>query len=576
MRTTFRILSSILFLLLSLNAGASTLSLMTASMVSVPAMNSVSPNTFGHVKGAVGEALTDYDYIGRLAKEWRGISPRTGAQGLDHIALQFDSNGILKDVLVVETKYTNKKIEDALGDTLDGKQMSRNWVSERIKKDVVSTYREYIDADVEATSSIISFDVQADEGVIKKVYIDGDSYYYTDADGNKCFYSPTKNMRDDRTLRVKRAQATSDNLLRYANQPDIRRIVVRYEQCDDGVLIREVYSVKDGIKDSYRTISLEQKESAVVSGDNLAKVLDTMDYKEAVASLYNIQDDSVLKNMSNEQLLRLSRGLDAETLEIITLSKANSRQLALKLGLNEDTSFKNLSLTDAQLKELTRASSLDDITDIDVVKKLQKRSNVATAKQIGTHAGMAFGIGSVMNIFQQAYAEGWNNVNFFEVGRVGVMTAGVSFAEDVAEGLATGLIKSTLKNTRVVAKVVMVTPFVIDAAFDVGMVAYKYFRGGYSYTSQAISEGALNIAFDVAGGIATYAVMGSALGSIGGPAGTVVGFVVAIGIGTVVSFGSQYVAAPISKALEVKGLWKDIDEDLFNNVSSWSDEHLYK
>lgn len=572
MRTTSRILSLILFLFLSLGARASTLSL-TTSLVAVSAMNSVSTQTFSSVKGAMGEVLTDYDYIGRLAETgWKGISPRTGAQGLDHIALKFDTNGILTDVLVVETKYTNKKVMKALGDTTrDGKQMSHKWVYERVKKDVVSTYREYIEA--EADSSVKIAKTPAGDESIKKVYIDNDSYYYTDADGGKYFYSTSKKMQD-KSIRVKRAQSTADNLLRYADQADIKRRIVKYEQLDDGTLNREVYFVMDG--DSPITVKTELKEKVVVSGDNLANVLDTTDYREAVASLYNLQDTSVLQNMSTEQLLRLSRGLDTETLEIITSSKINSRQLAVKLGLNEDTSFKNLALTDKQLKAMTAAQSLDDINDPAVVKELTKRSNIATAGQIGAHAGLAFGVGSIINIFQQAQAKGWKNINYLETVRVGMLATGVSIANDVTVGLASGLIRNTLKNSVTAAKMLKFTPFAVDAVFDVGFVAFKYFTGGYSYTSQAIAEGALNIAFDVAGGVATYALMGGAFGSIGGPAGTVLGFVVAIGVGTVVSFGSQYVVSPITNALEVKGLWKDLDTNLLGNVSLWSKEYLNK
>lgn len=572
MKAIQKAIALILILFVSITAGASSLSLMNASMVSLSAMNSVSSNSFSRVRGTLGEAMTDYDYIGRLAAGgWKNITPRTALQGLDHIALQFDSNGILKDVLVVETKYTNKKIADALGDTIDGKQMSSTWVYERVKRDVVSLYEEYINLD---STVIITDSVPSD--ATKKVYIDNDSCYFTDADGRMCFYSSSSEMCTDNSKRVYRAKKTSENLLRYAESTEIKRRIVKFEQDDSGNLRRFLYVVTDGESNASRTIQYKLVQETVVSDENISYVLRSMDYKEAVVDLYNIKDTSVLDNLSDAQLLRLNRGLDAETMDIIFSSKVNSRQLALKLGLNENTNFRELGLTDAQIKKVTAASSLDDINDADAVKKLRNRSNIATAKQMGIHAGFAFGLGAVINIFQQAGAYGWDNINYLEVGRVGLLTSGVSVAKDTAEAISLGLIKKSAT----FARFANATPFVIDAVFDVGYVAFKYCNGGYTYTSQAIAEGAINIAFDVAGGVLTYVVtpvvalktaaLFAGLGSVAPGIGNCVGFVVGLGIGAAVSFGSQYLVAPISSALEVKGLWKNLD----SSVADWTEDYL--
>ncbi len=580
MKTVLRTLAVIITLLASFTLGAASLSL-SASMVSLPAMNPVTINTFSAVRGNLGEAMTDYDYLGRLAKTgWKTITPRTAAQGLDHIALQFDSKGVLKDVLVVETKYTRNSVADALGDTLDGRQMSSSWVLARVKKDVVSLYDDYI-----ASDSSVSIRGSVPDDATRKVYIDNDSCYFTDSDGNKCFYSSSDEMVSDNSKRTARAKATSENLLRYAESTDIRRRIVKFDQDDNGTLHRHVYEVADGETDRARTVSYRLIEETTVSDDSLSTVLSSVDYKQSVARLYNLEDTSVLDKLTETQLLKLNRGLDNETAQIVIFSsKTNSRQFAIKLGLNEGMDFSNLGFTDAQMKKITAAANLDDIDDADVVKTLKQKSNAATRKQMGIHAGVALVSGFGINIIQQGLVNGWDSLNLLEAGRVGLFTAGLSLAKDTAEGLTKGLIKTGVKNVKAASTLINVTPFAVDALFDVGFVAYRYLNGDYAYTSQAIAEGALNIAFDAAGGALTYALLPvvttkmtalfAGAGTLVGPIGTAAGIVVGLGVGAVLSFGSHLLVQPISDSLEVRGLWKDLDSNFKGNVSAWTKEYL--
>ncbi len=580
MKTTPRTLVMILVLLSSFTLGAASLSL-SASMVSLPAMNPVTSNTFSAVRGSLGEAMTNYDYLGRLVKTgWKTISPRAVAQGLDHIALQFDSNGTLKGVLVVETKYTRKSVGDALGDTLDGKQMSSSWVLARVKKDVVSLYDDYIVSD-----SSVSVRSSVPDDATRKVYIDNDSCYFTDSDGNKCFYSSSEEMCSNSSKRTARAKATSENLLRYAKSTDIRRRIVKFDQDDNGTLHRYLYEVADGKTNKSRTVSYRLIEETTVSDDSLSAVLNSLDYKSSVAELYNLKDVSVLDKLTESQLLKLNRGLDNETAQIVIFSsKENSKQFAIKLGLNENMDFRNLGFTDAQMKKITAATDLNDIDDADAVNKLKKISNAATRKQMGIHAGVALVTGSVINTLQQGHVNGWDNLNWLEVGRVGLFTAGLSVAKDTAEGLTKGLIKTGVKNVKVASKFINMTPFAIDAFFDVGFVVYRFIYGDYAYTSQAIAEGVLNIAFDAAGALIPVAIpfaitktatfFGITGASLGGPVGTAVGIILGLGVSVALSFGSQHIVQPISHMLEVKGLWKDLDTNFKGNVSSWTKEYL--
>ncbi len=582
MKTTPRTLVLILVLLSSFTLGAASLSL-SASMVSLPAMNPVTSNTFSAVRGSLGEAMTNYDYLGRLAKTgWKTITPRSGAQGIDHVALKFNSEGTLIDLLVVETKYTRKSVADALGDTRDGKQMSSSWVQPRMNKDVILSYDDYI-----ASDNIVSIRTSLPDDATNINWIDYNSCYFTDSDGMKCFYSPTEEMISDSTKRTSRAKATVDSIAQHVEKSEYRKRLLKFEQDDDGNLIRSVYEITDGENGNKRTVRCFIMDESFVSDESLSAVLNSLDYKSSVAKLYNLKDDSVLNKLTDSQLLKLNRGLDNETAQIVICSSPeNSKQLAIKLGLNEDMDFRDLGCTDAQMKKITAAANLNDIDDADAVKKLKQRSNAATRKQMGMgiHAGMALVTGSVINTLQQGHVNGWDNLNWLEVGRVGLFTAGLSVAKDTAEGLTKGLIKTGVKNVKVASKFINMTPFAIDAFFDVGFVVYRFIYGDYAYTSQAIAEGVLNIAFDAAGALIPVAIpfaitktatfFGITGASLGGPVGTAVGIILGLGVSVALSFGSQHIVQPISHMLEVKGLWKDLDTNFKGNVSSWTKEYL--
>ncbi len=562
-----RFCAFVLVLFATFSAYATLLSL-NSSLVTLPAMNPIQSYSFNHVKGEIGEAITKYDYIGRLAKTgWKNVTPRTGAQGLDHLALKFNAEGYIEDVLVVETKFTNKSLKDALGKTKDGRQLSSDWTYERIKKDVVPRYEEFYTND----DSVIKTDILPN--VEERLYIDEDSFYFYDEDGNKCFYSSNQDMLSDSAKRISRAETTVSDLQRFAKQTTLKRRVVQFSRDSEGNLSRAVYEISDG-EDS-KSIKIEDPEVTEITSENLSTALNSSDYKNSLKRMYNLEDASVLDNLSDTQLLRLSNGLDADTAEVILSSKQNSAQLAKKLGLNVDTDFSDLDLTDNQWKKISSASSLEDLGDITVEQKLKSRSKLAaagsfilTVRESGRRAGIGFITGSVINILQQGLTNGFNNINYLDVARVGLFSSTMVVVNNIAEGLAKGLFTTTVKDAAKLSKILSVTPFMIDALFDVGFVAYRYFTGTYDYTSQAIAEGAINIGFDVA----TYllcAKLGS-MGAFAGPGGIVAGVVIAAAF----SFGSQYLIKPISNALALRGLWKDLDKDYFANVTKWTAEYV--
>ncbi len=87
------------------------------------------------LRGSIGEAIAEKAFFGspELAQSKKGkyvsIAPRYKAQGIDHIFLRIDKNGLPNDVIFAETKYNTSR----LGNTRDGKQMSNPWLLSRIE-----------------------------------------------------------------------------------------------------------------------------------------------------------------------------------------------------------------------------------------------------------------------------------------------------------------------------------------------------------------------------------------------------------------------------------------------------------
>lgn len=88
---------------------------------------------FPLLKGEIGEAVVSW-YLGGAgygkAGKWCSLTPRLGRQGLDHLSVELNRNGIPKSLMVGETKYGTSK----LGLTQDGRQMGELWTRNRLSK----------------------------------------------------------------------------------------------------------------------------------------------------------------------------------------------------------------------------------------------------------------------------------------------------------------------------------------------------------------------------------------------------------------------------------------------------------
>lgn len=91
-------------------------------------------HTMNNIRGDIGESIAERAFFGgpEMAHSkkgsWVSVRPRYGRQGIDHIFLLVDKNGLPIRTILAETKYGSSQ----LGMTMDGKQMGTPWRTKRL------------------------------------------------------------------------------------------------------------------------------------------------------------------------------------------------------------------------------------------------------------------------------------------------------------------------------------------------------------------------------------------------------------------------------------------------------------
>jgi len=78
-----------------------------------------------HLKGKIGEKMMDTIFKN---SGWSKIEGEVGRNGIDGLYIKRDKDKNIKQVLIAESKYN----KSTLGKTLDGKQMSKDWIIAKI------------------------------------------------------------------------------------------------------------------------------------------------------------------------------------------------------------------------------------------------------------------------------------------------------------------------------------------------------------------------------------------------------------------------------------------------------------
>lgn len=215
------------------------LSYITNTRHSMESVSSLDAYTFSHLKGLVGENLTEKSYFSRLGPDWKSVTPRGNkAQGIDHLFIKFTDRGPT-DLIVADSKFTKGSLSSALSNqTKSGMQMSHTWIAERLNNDILPDYYELIE--LEKTGSIPTKPVQVDSAIASVRDIGKDAYYYKVVDDPKWYFSGSS---DAETTKMAKLATTTDYIKAVAdNKISYRRRVVQYK-AGDGFLQEIVYDL---------------------------------------------------------------------------------------------------------------------------------------------------------------------------------------------------------------------------------------------------------------------------------------------------------------------------------------------
>lgn len=556
--------------------------LFTSAMFSVPfgiapsyisgtaALNPVRPSTFNVFKGDVGERMTDIGYLDRLKNGgWQILSPRDARQGMDHFAMKFN-NGTLEDVLVAETKFTRKDGIDALGHTLDGRQMSRVWVEHRVEDSIISKYENFISEDLNGKVRI-SAELPAD-GTVDLFPIDNDSFYFKDpVTGEVCFYSsnPGYSSADER---INRANRTSSNLIDHVRNGKLRRVVVHYEVGDNSIIRTEI-RLADGA-DGRASVTESSRKSQIIPVSDFDEVFSSDDYKQAIKAKYGLQDISFFDNpdFDSNMKLKLITGMDSATADKVFSSTANRAALSKKFNLNPALDYTRLGLTDGDWRRILSSNNLYDLTD-GLVVKMRRASMKATMIGGAVSGASAGALAGITNLISQGVQSGFDNIDWRSVAYSSGMGVSIGLLNTAGEAASRALLRagnsSAAKGVSSFIRrgVGVSLPFFLDTLVDVGFGLYNLYNGTYISGWQAVTDIAINTGVNL-GIVGLAALAGSA---IGGPAGMIVGIVG----GGIWAFGSYYVISPVTNSIERHTIFDILESsEREQQIAIWTEEAL--
>ena len=510
------------------------------------ALKTVNTNTLNNAKGNIGEEMTNIGYLDRLKNTgWQIIPPRDGRpQGLDHFALKFREDGVLEDVLVVETKFTKKDGFAALGHPLDGVQMSREWVEPRVANDIVSKYNAFITDDRKGLVRIVS-ELPKDE-TVELFPIDNNSYYFRDKNGTPCFYS-TNDKYTYSDGRISRCENTCSSLMRQIRDGKFRRVIVHYEIKEKNIIRTEII-LGDGDAGT-TSVKKIRRESSIIPLSEYDKLFDSDDYKQFIKATYGLADLSFFDDpgFDNSMKLKLVSGIDSETANKVFSSHANRAALSRKFNLNPAIDYRNLKLSDKDWQKVLRTDDLYNLPD-NLVVKLRSASRKATVLGGVTSGVSAGALAGITNILSQGIQSGFDNIDWKTAAYSTGMGISIGVLNTAGEAASRALLRvGSSRATKGISSFILrgagvAVPFFLDTLVDVGFGIYNLYNGTYISGWQAAADIAVNAGVNF-GIVGLAAIAGT---TIGGPAGTIVGIVG----GGLWAFGSYYVINPITSSIE--------------------------
>lgn len=533
--------------------------------------------SISHIKGAIGEYLTE-DNISQIKNTgWMSVNPRNAAQGIDHVFLKFKDDGSLDGLIIGETKFKNGSPSSYLGNTRDGWQMSENWISKRMHKDVIPQYTDSPYIRAENSGSVVMSQHKPQSSKIEQgsvTYIDKDSFYFKRKGDPTMYFYDGKNKYSTELARTTQMKRIGDALTEYVDQGNYRRRLFEYEFDSNNVLTQKVYDVIEEIPGEKPQLLpsktfLEKKFS---SNRAKASVANSSEFKAAILARYGLEDDAFFEGLEDvNSKLRLINEVDAETGMKILTSKANRTAVATRYGLNQDLDFKKIQLTDSEMKKLFTAKTLKELPD-NVSSKLSRASLNATLRNAGLFGGMGF----ITSFASEMFMNEWDlsRVNWSLVGyTTGVMTAS-SLLQRGAQKVVFNLITDTAQKSAAMKAIAKIAPsslaIGIDTITDLAFTGYALYTGDYSLKQAAAVTG-LNLVTNVAIYFGSQFVSGAVAGVWGGPVGAAVGGALAV----VLSVGTSFIINPITNQIELSDTLNILNSNnRIEIVRSWTTEYL--
>lgn len=345
-----------------------------------------------NIRGEMGETI-GRNYLEMLEKgSFKSITPRAKPQGLDLISLRFDGPRI--DVIVAECKFSDNptNISSLLKMTTNsGRQMSMNWVRDRILNDILPNYNLDIDNITfkKPVGNVDRFNISEDTFLFRE---NGKQYYYS-TDGkfkSKEFIVENTNL----TRKALEGAAEGYNLR--------RRLLVCYGE--KGEIKQAVYDITD-LSDGLDSANKKGLAVIIQDGNNSQMRLIKLGEDMTV-------DESVLKAFSDEVWIEFikNRGLDADKDLVQSLSiKERAALLQFKNGAIDDQLFYKLyrgtnvrkinkqfgvsSNSKIDLSKLTPEQKSDLLNNLLSEKARHGYLSSYRLKRLGKSSAIMFGVG---------------------------------------------------------------------------------------------------------------------------------------------------------------------------------------
>lgn len=250
-----------------------------------------------HIKGAIGEALTNMEYFKRLnySGTWAQVSPREISQGLDHLYISFNKkNGLPDGCLIGESKYGSSKLKIENNDVV---QMSFEWRSSRLST-VIDKYDSIVK---ELADGNYSIKKPALFSSVSKYPISLKSYFYKDKGDSKWYYFDGGDVTD-----IQKQTEVVKSFLEGVRDGKItsRNVIARSKLNEEGKFIQSVYKYNDETKSEDLLYVSEIKNDKyirkILIGDSdvsekLKKTFEFSDYQMSVLK----------KSATNKEIMEL-------------------------------------------------------------------------------------------------------------------------------------------------------------------------------------------------------------------------------------------------------------------------------